>query len=77
MCQNKIITLLRKEGVNIWNIANIVKVDNKNEYGASLELFDNTIRAGLFTSINPFGITILFGIWSMNIVLQIGIGKGE
>ena len=55
----------------------MIRINNKDEYGASFELFNDTIRLGLFTSINPFGITILFGIWSMNIVLQIGIGKGE
>jgi len=58
-------------------IIDVIRVDNKDEYGASFELFNDTIRVGMFTSINPFGITILFGILSMNIVLQIGIGKGE
>ena len=58
-------------------IIDVIRIDNKDEYGANFELFNDIIRVGMFTSINPFGITILFGILRMNIVLQIGIGKGE
>jgi hypothetical protein len=58
-------------------IIKIVKIDNKEEFGMSLELFFNIIRIGLFSLINPLTFTFLFGVYKVNILTQIFVGRSK
>ena len=55
-------------------LLNLIKIDNKREFGYSLELLYNYMRIALFTAIDPFTITTLLGIWKFNLLIQLTKG---